>query len=190
MRGGWEIFTRNVGGWFYNGRDGKFLKSLYLVGRWVLTLLFYEEPPYIAYYLFFKFCPTLPHFRVTSSPYSHCSFCCPVCLISCAILRNDNMDLHMSSLVTLVPEVPSCILCNKAPSLLRSDTCGFLLVLWFDITHTKHTQHTRGPVNLHTHINIYFNHLLCAHSSYLHYNKWLMHNSLISKIYSSQCLFL
>ena len=28
--------------------DGEFSKSLYIVGRGVLTSLFYEDPPYIA----------------------------------------------------------------------------------------------------------------------------------------------
>ena len=60
-------------------------------------------------------------------------------------------------------------LCNKAPSLQRSDI--FLLVLWFDITHKKHTQHTQGPVDWHIHVNIYLHHLLRAHSSYLCYIK-------------------
>ena len=51
-------------------------------------------------------------------------------------------------------------------------TCGFLLVLWFNITDTqthlyKDTQHTQGPAYWHTHINIYLHQLLCAHSSYL-----------------------
>ena len=35
-----------------------------------------------------------------------------------------------------------CVLCNKASSLLRSDTQCFLLTLWFDIKHThKNKQH-------------------------------------------------
>ena len=60
---------------------------------------------------------------------------------------------------------------------------GFLLVHWFDITHTKHTQHTQGPVDWHTHINIYLHHLLCAHSSHLYYIKWLMNiRNLLSAI--------
>ena len=44
------------------------------------------------------------------------------------------------------------------------------------LSHTqtqKHTQHTQGPVDWHTHINIYLHHLLCAHSSYLCYIKCL-----------------
>ena len=40
-------------------------------------------------------------------------------------------------------------------------------------THT-HTQHTQGPIDWHTHINIYQHHLLCAHSSYLYYTVWLI----------------
>ena len=34
-----------TGGWFYNGGNGKFLKSLYIVGRGVLTPSFYEDLP-------------------------------------------------------------------------------------------------------------------------------------------------
>ena len=52
IMGGWEIFTRNGGGgrqewggWFYNGGGGKFLKSLKIVDRGMLTPLFYEDPP-------------------------------------------------------------------------------------------------------------------------------------------------
>ena len=62
----------------------------------------------------------------------------------CAILLNDNMDLHMSSMYLRNRRTLMCVLCNKASSrLLRSDTCGFLLVLWFDITNTQtHTTHS------------------------------------------------
>ena len=92
--------------------------------------------------------------------------------IWCAILLKDIIDVHMSSLMTLMH-----VLCNKASSLQRSDTgCGFSLVLWFDLLlthkhrHThKDTQHTQGSVDGHTHINIYLHQLLCAHSNYLYY---------------------
>ena len=41
--------------------------------------------------------------------------------------------LYVSTRRTLL-----CVLCNKASSLLRSDTIYvFLLAVWFDITHTK-----------------------------------------------------
>ena len=36
------------GGWFYNGWDGKFFKSLYIVGRGVLIRQFYEDPTLIS----------------------------------------------------------------------------------------------------------------------------------------------
>ena len=73
------------------------------------------------------------------------------------------MHLHMSNLITLIPEGPSCDL-YKASSLLRSDTCGFLLVLWFDIRHIhtqthnqkdthKDTHHMQGSTDWHTYMN-------------------------------------
>ena len=67
----WEIFTKNDGntkndgkpeveGLFFTGWDGKFLKSLDIVGRGVLTALFYEDPPL----------PTLPPFSHFVQPFS------------------------------------------------------------------------------------------------------------------------
>ena len=47
------------GGLFIMG-DVKFLKSLYIVGRRVLTPLFYEDLPYISKFPFFKFFPPPP----------------------------------------------------------------------------------------------------------------------------------
>ena len=47
------------GSWFYHGGDGKFLNSLQIVGRRVLTTLFYEDP-YIAYPPFSDFVQPLP----------------------------------------------------------------------------------------------------------------------------------
>ena len=77
------------------------------------------------------------------------------------------------ALAPLTRRTLMCVLCNKASSLLRPGTCGFLLVLWFDITHTQTQTHTvhSGAVDWHTHINIYLHHLLCAHSSYLYFIK-------------------
>ena len=80
------------GGWFYNGRDGKFLKSLQIVDRGVLIPLFYEDPLY-SLPSFFKFCPT-PSPTSLSPPIS----------TPTALSVMDNMDLHTSSLETLVPE--------------------------------------------------------------------------------------
>ena len=55
-----------------------------------------------------------------------------------------------------------------------------LWILWFNIAHTyihrernKDTQQAKGPKGWHTHIYIYihYDHLLCAHSSYLCYTE-------------------
>ena len=48
---------------------------------------------------------------------------------------------------------------------------------YLDITQTqthKATHHIKGPVDLHTHINIYLYHLLCAHSNYFYYIEWII----------------
>ena len=132
---------------------------------------------------FLKFCPTPPpSFPVTSNPH-------PPLLSSdvlfpwlsewsrhtwCAILLNDIMDLNMSSFER---RILISVLCNKAPSLLRSHTWyGFLLVLWFDILHKnlhKHSDYTQGPVDWHTHTSTYLHRLSRAHnSSLLH---WIIH---------------
>ena len=77
------------------------------------------------------------------------------------------MIWYLGTRTTLV-----CVFCNKVSYLLRSDTCGFLLVLWFDITHTE-TQYTQGPADWHNNINAYLHHLLCAQKSYFYPIKWL-----------------
>ena len=102
--------ARNRGVGFIMG-DGDFLKSLYILGRGVLTPLFYEDPPYCLLPSFSNFVqPTPPP---TSLSPSNASPTVPFvdlflwlngwsCHIWCVILLNDNMDIHMSSLGTLV----------------------------------------------------------------------------------------
>ena len=126
------------------------LESWYgsIVGRGVLTPLFYEDPP-ILLRLLFQFLsnsstppPSLSPPTLTPIPHSVVLFLWLngwSCDIWCAILLNGIMDVPMSSLKTLM-----CVLCNKAPCLLRSDTCGFLLVLWLDIKHTETHIKLRG----------------------------------------------
>ena len=52
---------------------------------------------------------------------------------------------------------------------------GNVFLCWYsDVLSKKHTHddtyhHTQAPISRHTDINIYLDHLLCAHSSYLHY---------------------
>ena len=126
-------------------------KSLYVVGREVLTPLFYEDPPYIAYHSpLFKFYPTLTlPCHLQPPPPTVLSVFLFLWLngwsqhIWCAILLNDNMDLNMSSLGTLVPERPWCVFFATRIQVYWGLTqCGFLLVIWFDITHTN-THYTR-----------------------------------------------
>ena len=76
---------------------------------------FYEDPSYVAFPLFWNFVQPHP-LPCLLQPHSHCS---SVVLFLwqnewsrhtwCAILLNDNTDLHMSSLGTLVPEGPWCV---------------------------------------------------------------------------------
>ena len=82
------------GSWFYNGGDWNFLKSLQIVGRRVLTTLFYEDPLYCLP-SFFRFCPT----PSLSSPIS----------TPTVLSVMDNMDLHILSLGTLVPQGSWCV---------------------------------------------------------------------------------
>ena len=147
--------------------------------------------PYVAYLPFFKFCPPpSPSFQSPPTPtptvlsvvlflllngWSH--------LIRCGILLNYIMDLHMLNLGILVPEGPWCVF-----SATRSQVYwGLTHVVFYccsDFVITdRNTQHTQGEVDWHTHINMYLHHLLCAHSSYLYYIKWLKNN------YFPQCLF-
>ena len=71
------------------------------------------------------------------------------CHICCTILLNGNMDLYMSKLGTLVPTGSWCGFCATRRQSYEGDRqCGFLLVLWLDLTHKqtlRHTEHTQGP---------------------------------------------
>ena len=68
-----------MGGCFIIG-NGKFLKSLYIVGRGVLTPLFYEDPPILPTPLSFSNFVQPPISLSSPTPTPHCSFCCPVSL--------------------------------------------------------------------------------------------------------------
>ena len=100
----------------------------------------------------FKFCshPTPSPFFLPQSLYLHCLFFFFVVIwflwlngllwnIWCVIWCNDIMVLHMSSLVTLIPEEPCCVFYTTRHQIYcgRTHTENFLLVLRFDITPTK-----------------------------------------------------
>ena len=171
-----------MGGWFYNEGNGKFLKHLHIVGKGVLTPLFYEDPPILPTpLLFFKCCipPSLQlHFPVTSNPHPHCSFCLLVSFAEWVITThlmchfNDNMDLHMSSLGTLVTEGPWCVFYATDIKFVE-----FWHIMWFFTStqsdfHTQtHIAHSRASRVTHPFKNIY--QLLCSHGSYLYHIKLL-----------------
>ena len=100
------------------------------------------------------------------------------CLVWCAILLNDIMDLHMPSLDTLVTEGAWCMFYAtwrqvEVWDLTKCGFCWYSNMISHTQTHTythKDTQHTQGPVDLHTHINIYLH-----HSSYLYNIEWTIH---------------
>ena len=148
----------------------------------MLTPLFYEDPLYCLATRFFKFWPTpLPTFLLPPIP-------TPTVLsvvlflwingwsrhIWCAILLNDNMDLHVSSYGTLVPEGPWCMFYAIRHQVYWGLT-HVVVFYWYSdlISHTQtHTAHSGASRLTHSY-NIYLHHLLCAHSSYLYYVNWL-----------------
>ena len=77
-----QKFLLEMGGGSQEWGDRDFLKSLYIVGRGVLTSLFYEDPLYIAYPLCFSFFPTqpLPPLPCHLQPHPQYSFCWPLSL--------------------------------------------------------------------------------------------------------------
>ena len=130
-------------------------KSLYKVGRGVLTPPFYGDPSSLPTPLPFNFFPThLPPLTSLSPPTPTLTVFSAVLFLWLngwpnqiwrAILFNDNMDLHMSSFGTLVRKGPWCVLyatrCQVYCSLTK---CSFLLVLWLDSTHTNTYSTFRG----------------------------------------------
>ena len=135
--------------------------------------------------------PPIPHpFLPPPTPTPYYSSCCLVSLGEWVIaphliLLNDIMDVHMSSLRTLMR-----VLRNQASNLLKSNAwCGFLLVLWFDVTYKnthikKHTAHS-GASRL-TRPYIFTPTLMCSQQlALLHW----MNNLLMSKLHFPQCRF-
>ena len=133
--------------------------------------LFYEDPFYIVYLPFFKFCPT-PYPATTN----HHPTDLPVvlfywlnrwlCQIWCAILLTDIMNLHMSSLVTLVLEGPWCVVYATRHQVYWGLTHNVIFCWYSDLI--SHSQ-------THTHKHKHLHQLLCAHGSYLCYTEWINH---------------
>ena len=88
------------------------------------------------------------------------------------------------------------VLCNKASRLLRSATCGFLVMLWFNITQTHRHRHTHTHTHSetsrlsHSNKNIFTTPVMYSQQlSLLFLAAIFIINSLISKTYFPQCLF-
>ena len=167
---------------FFKNGYGEFLESLYIIIRRMLTPqlpYFMKTPHYIVYPLF-----SSAHLR---QPPTFLSSPAPLPLLFLSLWLNgwsrhiwlaillNNMDLHMSSLCTLVQEKPWCM----QQGVKFTEVWH---IMWFfggtliDITHKqthKHTQHTQGWIPWQNHINIYLHHLLRGHSNYLYCIKWL-----------------
>ena len=89
------------------------------------------------------------------------------------------MDLHMSILGSLALEGHWYVFYVTRHQVYWVLTYVFFpcTLIWY-LTHIythKDTQSTQGPVDLHTHINIYLHQLLCAHRNYLCYIEWIIH---------------
>ena len=120
---------------------GKFLKSLDIVARGVLTSLFLKTLPH----------PTPLSIPTVLSVVLFLWLMKRSCHIWCAVLLNDNMDLHMSSLDTLLAEGPWCVFyATRCQVYWGLTQCGFLLVLSFYISHTHTHTHTHTQIHTHT----------------------------------------
>ena len=124
----------------------EFLKYLYIVGRGVLSPLFYKDSPlYCLPPPVFKFCPTPSHFPVISNPHSHWFFCCPVSLAEWVIMPHLMCyftcwwygSTHVEHWYVSTRRTLMCVYAIKHQVCWRLTQCGFLLVLWFDIKHTN-----------------------------------------------------
>ena len=82
--------------------------------------------------------------------------------IRCAILLNDNIDLHTSHPRTLVPEGPWCVFYVRRRQVY---ICGYLLVSWLDITLTNtktHTAHSAASRLTHPYKYIFAPAVMCS----------------------------
>ena len=137
---------------------------------------------YIAYPLLFSnfLQPPLPC-RLQPSPPLLIRLCCLFGWMSDRATFDRLFYLMISWMYTCRALVPWCMFYATRRQIYWVLTRDVVFCLSSDlITHThththKDTQHTQGPVDWHAHINIYLHQLLCAHSSYLYFIKWIMH---------------
>ena len=97
--------------------------------------------------------------------------------IWCGFLFTDIMDLHMSSLATLVPEWPCCVFyATMCQGVEVWHIIWFFAstLIWYQTNTETKTQHTLGSINWYTHINIYKNYENWAYSNYVYYIELLI----------------
>ena len=103
-------------------------------------------------------------------------------------ILSDIMDLHMSSLVTLVPEGPLCVFYALRHQVYWGLTHNVFFCWYSDlISHAqRHTAHSGVSWMTHTYKYIFTYIFMCSQQLYL--LPW-MNNSMILKIYFPQCFF-
>ena len=148
----------------------------------------------------FKFCPTPPSPPPFLSPSVVLFFCLNGWSrrIWCASLLNDIMDLHISSLNTIVPEGPWCVFYATRYQAYWGLTHNLVFCSCSDLishihthTHTHtythtHTTHSGASRMTHRYKYLFTPPVMCSQQFPL--LQW-RNNSLISKIYFPQCLF-
>ena len=156
--------------------------TLFIVGRGVLTPHLYCQPS--LFQILSKPPSPLPppHQLPTSTP-TVLSVVLFIWLIGwsrhiwCAILINANMDLHVWGIGNIVPEGRWCVFYTTRRQVHWGLTYNVFFYWYYDlISHTQtheQSQHTHGRVDWHHHVDKYLHHLLCGHSIYLYYIKWL-----------------
>ena len=123
--------------------------------------LFYKDPLYCLPHLFSKYCqlpnPCKPQYPLALFATFFLWLNGWSRHIWCVILLNDNMNLQMLSLDTLVLQEPCGAFYPTWYLFTWSNTWpGFHLILWFDIIYTdEDAQKTQGLIDWHTHTNIY-----------------------------------
>ena len=157
---GWFLLEMGGSQRFFGFIMWGMIKSPYIISRGVLTPLFYEDSPILPPpHPFSSFVPPPP---TPLSPLTSTPTVLSVVLflwlnvwshhIWCAILHNENMDLHTSSLVTLVPEGTWRVFYATRCKVYWALTHNVVFYWYSDlISHTqthKYTQHTQGLVEL------------------------------------------
>ena len=167
-----------------------------IVGTGFLTPLYYEDPLTIPI-SYFQFLYNNTHL-LTCLQTPHPLFLLTYlfgwindCAIFCVILLNDFMDLHMSNLDTLVPEVPCCMQQGIMFTELWHIMRFFVHTLNWYHTYTERERAHWGAKSL-KYKYIYQHHMFCSHSSYQYsiewtiqwYQKFTFHDVFLFKNYS------